>query len=140
MGTERHGFVGLRFVVQSERSVTEVAQRVRSWSEGAWQYLMESLTSEEFERYRASLIAQLRERPKSLNEEFGRNWSELANRSFSLKHREQIATRLEDVSLADLQMFSSEKLRVSPALCILIKPSCSSSSEDAVAESFGDRK
>merc|ERR1712151_871786 len=118
--SDRSGFVGLRFIVQSERPPTEVMDRVRLWTESAWTHLQEGLTEVEFEEYRASLLAQLRERPKSLKEEFGRNWSEVASRNLSFSHRQIVAAHLEGVTLLELQRFSRESLRNAPTLCTLI--------------------
>merc|ERR1712039_893891 len=135
--TERFGFVGLRFIVQSEKAPEEVADRVRMWTASAWVHLQENVTQAEFVEYRAALLAQLRERPKSLSEEFGRNWSEVASRSLSFKHREVLASHLEQITLADLQRFSAERLQNAPASCILVSSGAggeASTSSDLVCD------
>jgi secreted Zn-dependent insulinase-like peptidase len=118
--SEKHAFVGLRFIVQSERPPVEVLQRVRDWIEGAWGYLEADLSDEEFREYRASLVAQVRERFKSLGEEFGAHWAEVAARSLHFDLRREQAACLESLRLEDIRRFASEVLRSAPALCVLV--------------------
>jgi len=129
---ERHSFVGMRFIVQSEKPPAEVADSVKAWLEWAWGHLEQDLQQGDFERYRTGLVARLRERPKSLGEEFSRNWVEVASRNFSFRHREALAERIEGISLVDLQRFTTERFRVAPALCIVV---CAPSSERAMGTS-----
>lgn len=119
---ERSCFVGMRMLVQSERPTDEVVDRVREWLDGAMNFLESGLTAAEFEEYKAALISLHRERPKSLGEEFGRNWSEVASRGFEFLWSQEAATQLEHISLADLRAFVRERFRAAPALCTLITP------------------
>jgi len=118
---EPQGFVGLRMVVQSERPPREVLSRVRAWAEESWGFA-DQMTEDEFAEYRAALVSQLRERPKSLNEEFGLNWSEVASRNLDFGSQDAEANRLEALTLGDLRRFVAERLRAAPALCTLVRP------------------
>jgi len=106
-----------------QRPSEEVAMRMREWANVAWTLLESQLTEEEFSEYRAALVAKLRERPKSLGEEFGRNWGEVTARTFAFGQREAQAAHLESLKLADLQRFTTEYIRRAPALCVLVSSS-----------------
>eukprot|EP00930_Biecheleria_cincta_P060414 TRINITY_DN46081_c0_g1_i1.p1 TRINITY_DN46081_c0_g1~~TRINITY_DN46081_c0_g1_i1.p1 ORF type:complete len:865 (-),score=102.74 TRINITY_DN46081_c0_g1_i1:39-2288(-) len=121
--SDQHGFVGLRFVVQSEKPMEEVFTKVRDWVGCAWQHLADGLTENEFEEYRGALISRLRETPKSLGEEFGANWVAVASRSFNFSRREQQVDCLEGLHFSDFQSFARAKLAVAPAVCTLIRAS-----------------
>eukprot|EP00747_Dinoflagellata_sp_TGD_P104487 gnl/TRDRNA2_/TRDRNA2_169261_c3_seq4.p1 gnl/TRDRNA2_/TRDRNA2_169261_c3~~gnl/TRDRNA2_/TRDRNA2_169261_c3_seq4.p1 ORF type:complete len:300 (+),score=66.30 gnl/TRDRNA2_/TRDRNA2_169261_c3_seq4:108-902(+) len=129
---ERNGFLALRLVVQSERSAEYVASRVQEWTAGAWDLLENDISEAAFEEYRAALVSRLRERPKSLIEEFGRHFGEVAARTLDFSHREQQAKHLEtNVSLEDLRRFSREKFRKAPGTIVLISAEgTEASSED----------
>merc|ERR1712039_906033 len=86
------------------------------------EFIEEQLEEPEFETYRSSLVAQLRERPKSLGEEFGRHWGEVASRTFSFRYIEEVAACVETCSLKDLQRFSRGRLRDAPTLCTMVRP------------------
>ncbi|CAK0810695.1 unnamed protein product [Prorocentrum cordatum] len=107
------------FVVQSERHPSFVLRRVREWVEGAWGYLEAELADEEFQEYRAALVAQVQERHKSLGEEFGAHWAEVAARSLRFGLRREQAACLEALGLEDLRRFVGS-LRGAPALCVLV--------------------
>lgn len=117
---ERHGFVGLRFIVQSEKPSAQVLLRVQEWLRDQWVFLSEELSKEQFDQYRAALVARLRERSKSLNEEFGRNWSEVSSRGFAFDYREEEAACLEAITLEDVQVFTKDKLQQASASCVKI--------------------
>lgn len=118
--SEHFGYVGLRLLVQSERSPSEVLTRIREWIDGAWRFLAEELTEESLQEYRAALVALLRERPKSLTEEFGYHWGEVLTRGFEFQRREAEARHLEQIRLDELQRFAREQISVAPAAAVLI--------------------
>jgi len=111
--SERRGSVGIRFMVQSEKATTEVAARMQEWMSTAWSLLEEQLTQSEFDEYRGALVSRLRERPKTLGEEFGRNWVEVLSRGYNFSRLTEDADHLETLTLEDLQRFSRENLRPS---------------------------
>jgi len=118
--SERHSFLGLRLIVQSEKPVQEVLDRVREWLDGAWPLLAEGVTEEEFLEYRAALVSSYRQRPKSLGEEFGRNWGVVSSRTFDFWRREQLLEQLQGVQLQELRVFAREKLQHAPTVAVLV--------------------
>jgi len=125
--------VGLRFVIQSEVPTVVVAERLQNWLQTEWDYLESELKEEEFEMYRAALVSNLRERPKSLQAEFAINLAEVRSRSFGFGRSEEEAKWLEGATLADLQCFVSEQLRSAPLCSVLVLSGNSSTSEDVGA-------
>merc|ERR1712048_195063 len=98
------------------------------------------LKEEQFLEYRSALIAMLRERPKTLDEEFGQNWQKVDGRSLDFDLRQKQIVYLETLTLADLRSFVSEKLRNAPACCVLVSAAAHEKTEPAVVPTvIGDR-
>eukprot|EP00931_Biecheleriopsis_adriatica_P124663 TRINITY_DN9981_c1_g1_i1.p1 TRINITY_DN9981_c1_g1~~TRINITY_DN9981_c1_g1_i1.p1 ORF type:complete len:1036 (+),score=223.57 TRINITY_DN9981_c1_g1_i1:81-3188(+) len=135
--SEPHGFVGLRLIVQSEHPIYEVVEKMRRWAEEAWKSL-EQLSEAEFQEYRMALLSKLKERPKSLGEDFSRNWSVVASRMFDFHRREETIACLEHATLHELQSFARDRLAAAPAACVLVA-STGSCAADAVPAPTADR-
>lgn len=117
---DRGCFVGLRLIVQSEQQPDFVLGQMRAWTDDEWTFLESGLGDAEFLKYRAALVSQIRERPKSLQEEFERHWAEVSSRSFAFSAREEMAVCIESLALQELQQFVSEKIRSAPAVGVLV--------------------
>jgi len=129
------GFVGLRLLVQSEKSPREVLDSIQNWTTDAWEFI-DGLKDEDFEEYRAALVSQLTERPKSLREEFGWNWAEVATRNFEFGNRFVEADYVKTVSLAQFKTYVKENLKTARAAAFLIWPECLSKDDAAANDDY----
>jgi len=95
---------GMIFLVQSPtHSAQQIDGRITTFLE-EYAKTLAVMKPEQFERHRAALLLQLQESPKSLGEQGGEWWGDIANRYLNFDHRQQLVTAVSGItqkSLAD---------------------------------------
>jgi insulysin len=85
--TEQPGSMHFRVLVQSEKKPEYLETRIEAffdWMQGH----LESISEEEFEKQKLSLIAKKEESPKNLGEETRRFWGRIADKYYEFDRRE----------------------------------------------------
>jgi len=117
------GFCGLHMIVQSEMHPAEVHRRMDSWLLPALTHLTDpaEFSEEQFAEYNLALLTSMREKPKMLAQEFGRNWGEVSSRNFRFTRRDECIAFLERPTaeiLSELRDFVRQKLLPAPRFCV----------------------
>jgi secreted Zn-dependent insulinase-like peptidase len=108
--------VHLDLYVQSEYPSDYVRARIDSFLEEYLLWLESDLDEQEFDRQREGLISNLREGPKTLEDEFARRWTEIGARRYDFHRREAIVKAMETATLEDLRTFAQEVVRSCPRI------------------------
>lgn len=109
-GTElSQGVMGLRFLIQSERPPIYLDDRIETFIENhARPYLNNSMTLDDFERHKQSLITQILTKKRQLAEETESYWREIESQIRDFEHTKLDAELLrQDIGPLDLQLFAS---------------------------------
>jgi len=95
---------GLAFLVQSpSHSAQQIDSSMTAFLE-SYARTLATMKPEQFERHRAALLLQLQESPKSLAEQGGEWWADIANRYPDFDHRQQLVaqvSRMTHKTIAD---------------------------------------
>jgi insulysin len=81
------GSLGFRFIVQSEKKPDYVETRIEAFMDWLKTHL-ETISEEDFEKQKASLIAKKEESPKNLGEETKRYWDRITDKFYEFDRRE----------------------------------------------------
>lgn len=85
--TESAGSLNFRFLVQSEKKPDYVETRIEAFMDWLKTHI-ESLSEEDFEKQKGSLIAKKEERPKNLGEETQRFLGRITDKYYEFDRRE----------------------------------------------------
>lgn len=85
--TEQAGSLYFRFLVQSEKKPDYVETRIEAFMDWLKEHL-ETLSEEDFEKQKASLIAKKEEKPKNLGEETHRFLGRITDKYYEFDRRE----------------------------------------------------
>jgi insulysin len=88
--TEQAGSMNFRFLVQSEKKPDYVETRIEAFMDWLKTHL-ETLSEEDFEKQKASLIAKKEERPKNLGEETQRFLGRITDNYYEFDRRKLIS-------------------------------------------------
>jgi insulysin len=102
----QRGVLSLRVLLQSsERPAHYLHQRAEAFLEHTFRAVLSNLDDESFERERNSVLADIEEKDKTLNQETNRYWSEVVLRRYTFDRREQKAAAVRAVTKAELLVF-----------------------------------
>jgi len=101
------GSMGLKFTIQSERDPVYLETRVDAFLEKL-KVLIESMSEEDLEKERTSLIDKKLEKLKNLREEAGRFWHHLDNGYNDFRQREIDAEAIQTVTRAEVLSLFTE--------------------------------
>ncbi|WRT69793.1 uncharacterized protein IL334_006784 [Kwoniella shivajii] len=96
------GSMGYSIIVQSEKSTEFVENRIESFLDGLKETI-ESLSEEEFEKHKISLIAKKEEKPKNLTEETRRFLGRVKDRYYEFGKREKDVEALKKITKSDIK-------------------------------------
>lgn len=85
--------MGLRIVIQSERSPIHLEQRINAFLETFVEHL-ENMSSEFFEGVKSGLSTQYKEDYKKQSDESNTLWSHISNRLYDFDHNERMVALL----------------------------------------------
>jgi len=85
--TEQAGSLNFRFLVQSEKKPDYVETRIEAFMDWLKEHL-ETLSEEDFDKQKASLIAKKEEKPKNLGEETQRFLGRITDKYYEFDRRE----------------------------------------------------
>lgn len=131
--SEHEGFLGIVCTVQTEYSPEFVRSRIDTFIREHLSWLESGLDETEFLHQRDGLVSNLKEAPKSLGEEFGRHWAEVARQRFDFERRERRLKAMEAADLAALHSFVREQVRPAPRLCVEVCSAVSWKTTEAAA-------
>jgi insulysin len=87
--TEQPGSLNFRFLVQSEKKPDYVETRIEAFMDWLKTHL-ESLSEEDFEKQKGSLIAKKEQRPQNLGEETQRFLGRITDKYYEFDRRESV--------------------------------------------------
>lgn len=99
-GVRTSGAMGLRIIVQSERSAVYVETRIEAFLESMKKFI-DDLGEEEYSKHQQSLIMKEEEKPKNLGQETRRFWGRITDKYYQFGRSEfesriQLITRRND--------------------------------------------
>lgn len=92
---------GIRILVQSEKPPAYIEARIEAFLSG-FKETLASLSADEYERHRQSLIAKKEEQPKNLGMESRRFWRHIMDKYYEFGKRETDVAQLRRTSHADV--------------------------------------
>ncbi|OQR75120.1 insulin-degrading enzyme-like [Tropilaelaps mercedesae] len=99
------GVYGIKVFVQSNRSVGYISSCIdtllNEWLSG----YLKKMKSKEFENFKSSLVAHLRERPKSIFAKSNRLWGKIVSRTYEFDHDELEADAVATLTKDDVMAF-----------------------------------
>ena len=101
------GVQGIRFLVQSEKHSAFVDNRIELFI-ASMEAFITDLTDEQFKNHVASLTSYLQEKAKTLSEEAGRYWQEIADGTTDFQRRVQYSDITHYKSKYDVAISGSE--------------------------------
>nr|ODN99932.1 hypothetical protein L204_02377 [Cryptococcus depauperatus CBS 7855] len=106
------GRIGYAVTVQSESDPQYVETRIEAFLEGVTD-LLESMSQEEFDGYRQSVIDQKKETPKNLKQETDMMWARISDQSYEFAKNDNDIVELGKISKDDCLAFF--KTHIHPA-------------------------
>ena len=106
------GSLGFRFIVQSEKKPDYVETRIEAFMDWLKTHL-ETISEEDFEKQKASLIAKKEESPKNLGEETKRYWDRITDKFYEFDRRDTEVAQLKATTKADVLAFFLDKIHPS---------------------------
>ncbi|KAK0522926.1 metalloprotease [Tilletia horrida] len=101
--TRTSGSMGFRVIVQSERSASHLEDRIETFLGATLREILHGMSEAEFERHRASVVQEKREKPKNMWQEASRFWSTIASGHVDFLARARDIEALSAISLADVR-------------------------------------
>ncbi|KAE8269997.1 hypothetical protein A4X09_0g2343 [Tilletia walkeri] len=101
--TRSSGTMGFRVLVQSERPASHLEERIEAFLGTTLKEILSNMTEAEFEKHRASLIQEKKEKPKNMWQEASRFWTTIAAGHLDFLGRQRDIEALEGISLEDVK-------------------------------------
>ena len=98
--------MGYRVIIQSERATEYLEERINAFLAHFGKSL-QSMSTDEFESHKSSLIAKRLEKIKNLDQESSRFWSHISNEYLDFLSREHDVSHLKPLTKSDLIEFFS---------------------------------
>ena len=98
--------MGYRVIIQSERATDYLEERINAFLAHFGKSL-QSMSTDEFESHKSSLIAKRLEKIKNLDQESSRFWSHISNEYLDFLSREHDVSHLKPLTKSDLVEFFS---------------------------------
>eukprot|EP00927_Polykrikos_kofoidii_P033683 TRINITY_DN28500_c0_g1_i1.p1 TRINITY_DN28500_c0_g1~~TRINITY_DN28500_c0_g1_i1.p1 ORF type:complete len:1087 (-),score=161.98 TRINITY_DN28500_c0_g1_i1:124-3384(-) len=118
---ERESFVNLTFTIQTEYPTDYVRGRIDAFLDSFIDWTELEFDEENFKRQRTGLVTNLAEAPKSLGEEFVRDWLEVGRDRYDFTRRERKRQAMEGLKLSEFRSFVRRNVRAAPRLYVEVR-------------------
>jgi insulysin len=110
--SRNHGVLGMRIIVQSDRSPMYVDSRIENYIETI-QELLTNMTNEEFDKYKDALAVKLLEKPKGLMKQAMVYQSEIDTQEYNFNRAQIEVDALKTIVKDDIIQFYQNQIKIS---------------------------
>ncbi|KAK3333198.1 Metalloenzyme, LuxS/M16 peptidase-like protein [Cercophora scortea] len=95
---------GFRFIIQSEKTASYLETRIEAFLESMTK-ILETMSDTDFENNKRSLIVKRLEKPKHLDQETGRHWSQIHSEYYDFEAANKDVDQIKPLTKADMLEF-----------------------------------